>query len=935
MGSFMGRITLQSQLARACSLLTVVFMAATCSSTRTNTSDGTATTLGQGGSQSTSTASTTRGGEAGETSLAECSFGATGCDGLTPLTCSEDRTWRAASAPCARACLEGACVECVEATRRCSDGAAQVCDGGSWRIDELCPVTCEDGACVTACTADRLQCSGQNQVHRCDGTKYVLIEECDYICVDERCAGECVPDQRRCNPEAPNEPQSCSAAGEWGESSACPDDSFCVRGDCKPCEPDSTRCTDTGPQLCSEDGEWIPQGACTGSTPACHGGSCVVCEPGDKRCSGNALEICDDDGSGYSLLEQCAGEHPACLETLEACGRCSTGDLQCTGDTVQRCNSDGAWEDESSCSGGESECFDGDCVECDPSVEQRRCLDADMAQSCGDDGEWGATTNCSGDTPICREDLNYTCGCNEAERRCALNVPEVCTGGVWVLQAACSGATPFCLPDSGSCEACEPGSERCVSGVANRCSDDGAWTSLDACSGDEVNCGGCDLGEDCDEPSDCTTGVCLNNVCVECSPGDHDCSGTVPRTCSSSGSWQNEAACTAPTNGSPVCSDGACDFSCATGFEKCQNRCIPNSGCCADSECSSTASCVNDACVCDTGYTGPNCVPIFEPIARVTGYDGQCQALGMSADGAVVVGFCEDSSDPKVAFRWEAGVTTVLADNGEGSDARGVSNDGTMVVGRSNSRPARWSNGTRTIHRTYVQDPSFGSGYIFDISSDKNILLGYSSDSQGPNWVYWDLSSGSDPEAIRVYTGASAQTVTGMADNGSVMSGTVSSTNPRANSWTSAGGSKLVPQYLSYTRSYAHGISSNGAVLVGEATSGDPGTGIALSWQISSGNATELGVEGYADRTNSNGTVITGVGKIDGVANTAFLWRGGAAVGLRAALAAAGADIQGWTITAITGMSPDGSILTGYGLNPSSEVQGWRVHLTGTGIGGF
>src|SRR5690606_33017985 len=102
------------------------------------------------------------------------------------------------------------------------------------------------------------------------------------------------------------------------------------------------------------------------------------------------------------------------------------------------------------------------------------------------------------------------------------------------------------------------------------------------------------------------------------------------------------------------------------------------------------------------------------------------------------------------------------------------------------------------------------SGRIFDVSSNGNILLGHTSDSQGPNWVRWDLSGGADPDPARIYTALGGQTVTGMADSGSLMSGTVPSTNSRAIYWTPTDGIKTVT--YSEAISYGHGISSNGAV---------------------------------------------------------------------------------------------------------------------------
>src|SRR5690606_11546186 len=153
-----------------------------------------------------------------------------------------------------------------------------------------------------------------------------------------------------------------------------------------------------------------------------------------------------------------------------------------------------------------------------------------------------------------------------------------------------------------------PGAEACQSGVAHECDAQGNWSSLDTCSGAQVNCGGCDLGESCESASDCTSNVCLSDTCVACSPGARACTGSVPRQCSAQGSWTNQTACPAPANGTATCSAGNCGFTCHGGFKACQAGCIATSACCTSADCQANASCnASNACVCDAGLSGPNC----------------------------------------------------------------------------------------------------------------------------------------------------------------------------------------------------------------------------------------------------------------------------------------------------------------------------------------
>ena len=97
-------------------------------------------------------------------------------------------------------------------------------------------------------------------------------------------------------------------------------------------------------------------------------------------------------------------------------------------------------------------------------------------------------------------------------------MPEACDGGAWVAQSACAGTLDYCLPETGQCVDCVPGATECQGGVAHQCSAEGSWESLNSCAGPNINCGGCDLGEDCGQDSDCTSGVCVNGTCANVNP---------------------------------------------------------------------------------------------------------------------------------------------------------------------------------------------------------------------------------------------------------------------------------------------------------------------------------------------------------------------------------------------------------------------------------
>jgi probable HAF family extracellular repeat protein len=90
----------------------------------------------------------------------------------------------------------------------------------------------------------------------------------------------------------------------------------------------------------------------------------------------------------------------------------------------------------------------------------------------------------------------------------------------------------------------------------------------------------------------------------------------------------------------------------------------------------------------------------FTPLGDLAGGSFQSQAIGVSADGSVVVGFGNSDSGQE-AFRWTSGGGMVglgdLPGGSFGSIAYGVSADGSVVVGFGNSASGQeaflWTSG--------------------------------------------------------------------------------------------------------------------------------------------------------------------------------------------------------------------------------------------------
>ena len=138
-------------------------------------------------------------------------------------------------------------------------------------------------------------------------------------------------------------------------------------------------------------------------------------------------------------------------------------------------------------------------------------------------------------------------------------------------EGAAAGAGGEAEPPPPPVMECVPGIYECRSGIAYECTEEGNWQSLNSCSGGELNCTGCDLGEACDGDGQCDSGVCVDGVCAACRPGQRECVGNKPRLCSPQGTWTDQTSCSGNT---PLClpSTGHC-VQCDNGTERVCGNC--------------------------------------------------------------------------------------------------------------------------------------------------------------------------------------------------------------------------------------------------------------------------------------------------------------------------------------------------------------------------
>ncbi|PWW03373.1 putative membrane protein [Hoeflea marina] len=118
-------------------------------------------------------------------------------------------------------------------------------------------------------------------------------------------------------------------------------------------------------------------------------------------------------------------------------------------------------------------------------------------------------------------------------------------------------------------------------------------------------------------------------------------------------------------------------------------------------------------------------------------------AVAVNADGTIIVGGAfQYSTENTIALKWVDGETEVLPDFGGGSQALGVSGDGSSVVGyaagEGNQVAVRWdAEGINILDHLTGETEAMARG----VSADGSVIVGYAIDeSYNRTAVYWDSS---------------------------------------------------------------------------------------------------------------------------------------------------------------------------------------------------
>ncbi len=266
-------------------------------------------------------------------------------------------------------------------------------------------------------------------------------------------------------------------------------------------------------------------------------------------------------------------------------------------------------------------------------------------------------------------------------------------------------------------------------------------------------------------------------------------------------------------------------------------------------------------------------------------------ANSISANGNVIVGSGDPGSgwNGYMGFRWIASSGMEKFGSLDGStryEAFSVSADGSVIVGDGGLQAFRWTQQSGIEGLGVL--PGKTNSRAVDVSSDGSVIIGQSYSL--PAWndedgFIWTQSGGM--RGMASLTGGKYCMLLGISPDGSVIAGTTqsSSTYP-AFFWTESKGMVTIGHLPGRNTTHPTDMTNFGKIIVGGSFSG-PASGDAFIW----------------DSTN-------GMRKLQTVLQTEY-----------------GLNLTGWTLQNASGITPDGNVIVGHGINPSGKQEAFRVVL--------
>ncbi|MCB1101735.1 MAG: hypothetical protein KDL10_05200, partial [Kiritimatiellae bacterium] len=333
----------------------------------------------------------------------------------------------------------------------------------------------------------------------------------------------------------------------------------------------------------------------------------------------------------------------------------------------------------------------------------------------------------------------------------------------------------------------------------------------------------------------------------------------------------------------------------------------------------------------------------FTPLGDLPGGGTNSAAYGVSADGMVVVGSSASAAGVS-PFKWTDGgglIALPILPGGTSATAYAVSSDGQVMVGGSDStagpQACVWSNGM-AIGLGDLAGGAFAS-VAYDVSEQGSVIVGYGTSASGREAFRW---TGGAMSGLGDLAGGNFQSeAKAVTPDGSLITGYGTVSGQNIITWDAVNN---LQDY--YSSAVAYDVSSDGNQLVGHINSTFVIPEIvtinyrrAARWN--GGSVTVLGPESTGQSFDSLFYGVTpdgsiAVGSFKGSSSGPYYavshdtYNG--VRNLLDVLTAAGIDMTGWTLNAATGISADGSVIVGYGINPNGQQEAWVIRGYGLNL---
>lgn len=515
--------------------------------------------------------------------------GTGGSDPITfPVSCDGDADCNALRATRVCDIVSQTCVECLPGKTAC--GAGQYCG-----VDKECHIGCSSNAdCLKgSCDVAQNRCVGCETAADCAaGTR------CDVT------TGTCVP--------------SCE------NSSHCPSGWVCCTGVCANLELDDANCGSCGTS-CARTNAKV---GC--SETGCH---LLECKAGYADCNGRISDGCEievsSNASNCGTCGTTCASHQVCKSSTCVTADCTAGYRNCDNRDENGCETN-VLRDVLNCGACSSPCSTANGTpSCDAGLCQMTCTsgwgDCDGNPLNGCEAEHATSTKHCGrcDTSCTNVHGETACVANRCTPSCQTGygdcdgvVSNGCETDVLADANHCSACNKPCnLPNAtASCSAGQCAIASCAAGFedCNGRAEDGCEVNLLA---DVANCGQCRMAcSSANGTASCNQGQCAIACAADfgnCSTGNNGCETDLTTNLSHCGKCN--AGCTAPANTTAACYAKTCSYTCASGFDNCNNE--ASDGCeaniqtdplhCGQCNRQCPAGCTGG--VCDTPCTGKTC----------------------------------------------------------------------------------------------------------------------------------------------------------------------------------------------------------------------------------------------------------------------------------------------------------------------------------------